>query len=144
MVFKKGEALGEHAEVFDTEMAGLHTVASETWDYISDTNTTPKPTNIIFYINNAAAIRMIFKGTYSKAQTHSRGFRKAVGKILENFPETKITISCCPGHSDIIGNKEADHTTKLASSQQPQYPDYKTQAYVAALHKRELLEVWRF
>ena len=62
MVFKRRESLGEHAEVFDMEMVGLHAAVLEAWDYINDMNTASKLTNII-YANNAAAIRRIFEGT---------------------------------------------------------------------------------
>ena len=44
----------------------------------------------------------------------------------------------------IIGNEEADKLAKSASLQNPTNPNYKTQAYMGTLHKRELLEEWRF
>ncbi len=143
-VFRQGEALGEHTKAYDTKMAGLQAAAEETKRFILDTWTEPKPKKIIFYADDSAAITKIFEGAHGKAQQHSKGFRRAIGSILSNNTEMKIAISWCPGHSGIIGNEEADKLAKSALLPTPLNPNYKTQAYVGALHKRELLEEWRF
>src|SRR5258708_23373087 len=125
-------------------MAGLRAAAEETKRFILNAWSEHTPERIIFYADNTAAITKIFEGAHGKAQQHSKGFRRAIGSILCNNTETKIAISWCPGHSGIIGNEEADKLAKSASLQNPTNPNYKTQAYVGALHKRELLEEWRF
>ena len=42
-----------------------------------------------------------------------------------------------------MGNEAADVLAKSGSLQRSQYPNYKSQAYVAALHRRELQEAWK-
>jgi len=71
-------------------------------------------------------------------------FRRNISKILDGNEDIKIAISWCPGHAGIVGNVRADELAKSGSSQPPLNPDYKSQAYIAALHKRELLEAWKF
>jgi len=143
-VFRQGGALGEHTEAFDTKMAGLWAAVEETKKFILDTQPELKPKRVIFYANNTTAITKIFEGAHRKAQQHSKGFRKAIGSILCNNTKTKIAISWCPGHSGIIGNEAVDKLAKSALLKTPMNPNYKTQAYVGTLHKRELLEEWRF
>ena len=126
-IFRGGEALGEHVEVFDTEMAGLHTAVIGARNYLKDNVDATSPNKIIFYADNSSAIRQIFEGSEGKAQAHSRGFRRTIREILDEFPDTKITISWCPGHCGIPGNEEADKTAKLASSHVPRNPNYKSQ-----------------
>src|SRR5258708_39515083 len=139
-VFRQGKVLGEHTEVYDTEMAGLRAAAEETRRYILDEWTETKPERIIFYADNSAAITKIFEGTHGKVQQHSKAFRRAIGTILRTNTKTKIAISWCPGHSSIIGNEEADKLAKSALLLNLMNPNYRTQAFVGALHKRELLE----
>src|SRR5258708_15474509 len=105
-VFRQGEVLGEHAEVYDTEMAGLWAAAEEMKRYILDVQTEPKPERVIFkfYADNLVAITKIFEGVHGKAQQHLKGFRRVIGLILCDNTETKFTISWCPDHSGIIGN----------------------------------------
>ena len=79
-----------------------------------------------------------------KPQSHSREFRRIVGKLLNESEDTQISISWCPGHRDVRGNKEADELAKLSSHQRPQNPNFKSQAYIHALYKREMLEAWVF
>ena len=93
-------------------MTGLQAVVVEAQIYIKDKNTFPKPRNIIFYANNSAAIRKIFKGSQGKAQVHSSSFRRAVEEIMKELPESRIAISWCPGHCSIPGNETADETAK--------------------------------
>ena len=86
------------------------------------------------------AIHRIFEGSPGKAQAHSKGFRWEICDILNSNEESKVAISWCLGHQGIIGNEEADNLAKLGSKLNPDRPNYKTQAYVVALHKWELLE----
>ena len=95
-VFQRSEALGEHVEVYDAKMVGLHAAAEEAWRYITCNETHPKPDNLIFYADNSAAISKIFEGSHGKAQAHSRAFRKNISKILNETERIKIAISWCP------------------------------------------------
>ena len=142
-VFRRSEALGEHVEVYDAKMVGLHAAVEEARRYITSNETHPKPNNLIFYADNSAAISKIFEGLHGKAQAHSRAFRKNISKILNKTKRIRIAISWCPGHARIIGNNKADKLAKSGALKQPLDPDYKSQAYIAMLHKQELLEAWR-
>ena len=51
------EALGEHVEVFNTEMAGLHTAAIGARNHLKDNVDTTSPNKIIFYVDNSSVIR---------------------------------------------------------------------------------------
>ncbi len=95
-------------------------------------------------MDNTGAIQRIFKGSPGKVQAHSRGFRKEIFNILNEDKEAMIAISWCPGHQGITGNKEADKLVKLGlgTKTHPDNPNYKTQAYIAALHKHKMLEAW--
>ena len=97
-------------------------------------------------MDNTGAIQRIFKGSPGKVQAHSRGFRKEIFNILNEDKEAMIAISWCPGHQGITGNKEADKLVKLGlgTKTHPDNPNYKTQAYIAALHKHKMLEAWRY
>ncbi len=117
--------------------------AEATRDYLLAEPLHPKPSNIIFYTDNAGAITRIFDGAPGKAQAHSRAFRKTIGKILREQDDTRIAISWCPGHSGISGNDAADALTKSGACLTPSNPEHKTQAYVAGLRKREMLEEWK-
>ena len=116
-------------------MAGLHAAAEEARHYITSNETHPKPDNLIFYADNSAAISKIFEGSHGKSQAHSRAFRKHISKILNETERRRIAISWCPGHAGIIGNDKADKLAKSGALKQPLDPDYKSQAYVAMLHK---------
>ena len=116
--------------MYDAEMAGLQAAAEEAFKYTTDPKTTQKPSKIIFYADNSAAIRKIFEGAQGKAQSHSREFRRHPG-CHQLVPRT-------PRH------KEADGLAKSSSHQRPQNPNFKSQAYIHTLCKRELLEAWRF
>src|SRR5258708_25467052 len=142
-VFKRSGALGEHTEVFDTEMMGLHVAAEATREFLLAEPPHLKPPNIIFYADNAGSITRIFDGAPGKVQAHSRAFRKTIRKIIKEQDNVRIAISWCPGHSGIIGNDAADDLTKSGVQLTPTEPGHKTQAYVAGLRKRELLEAWR-
>ena len=65
-VFHRAEALGKHVEVYDLEMAGLHTAAKAAWNFISNMEPPARPTNIIFYVDNTAAVSKIFEGTHGE------------------------------------------------------------------------------
>src|SRR5258708_2801435 len=125
-------------------MAGLHTAATEARRFIEDAPQEDKPHKIALYADNTGAIQRIFEGSPGKAQAHSRGFRKEICEILNADDEAVVAISWCPGHHGIIGNEEADKVAKSGAKLQPERPNYKTQAYIAALHKREMLEAWRY
>ena len=85
-------------EVFDAEMASLPVSAEEAFKYITDPETTKKPSKIIFYADNSTEIRKIFRGAQGKAQSHLRGFRRIISKLLNDSEDTQVTISWCPGH----------------------------------------------
>ena len=127
--------MGEHTEVFDVEMAGLHTVAIEARCFIKNVPTGNKLCKIVFYADNTGAIQRIFEGSTGKAQAHSQGFRQEIFNILNADKEARVAISWCPGHQGITGNEEADKLAKLGSKLPSVRPNFKTQAYITALHK---------
>src|SRR5258708_24324834 len=139
-VFETSGAMGEHTEVFDVEMVGLHMVAIETRCFIKSIPPDSRPHKIVFYADNMSTIQRIFKGSPGKAQAHSRGFRHEIFNILNTDDEAMIAISWCPGHQGIPRNEEADKLAKSGSKLPPERPNYKTQAYIMALHKREMQE----
>ena len=103
-VFRHGSALGKHTEVFNAEMAGL----SAAKKFILNSDPNLKPTHVIFYADNSSAISKIFEGLYGQAQEHSRNFRRTIGEILNDNPDSKVAISWGPGHTSITGNNKAD------------------------------------
>src|SRR5258708_31200892 len=141
-VFERKEALGEHSEVFDMEMAGLHAATIEARHFIKNETLNRRPHKIAFYADNTGAIHRIFKGSPGKAQEHSRGFRKEICKILNADMEAMVAISWCPRHQGIPSNEEANKLAKSGAKMPPERPNYKTQAYVTALHKHEMQEAW--
>ena len=85
--------------------------------------------------DNTGTIQRIFKGSPGKVQAHSQGFRQEIFNILNADEEARVAISWCPSHQGITGNEEADKLAKSGSKLPPVRPNYKTQAYVTALHK---------
>ena len=77
-----------------------------------------------------------------KAQKQSLTFRRHIKGILDEVKDALIAISWVPGHSSIVGNKEADRLAKEGAKLRPDQRDHKTQAFMASLHKREMLEEW--
>ncbi len=119
VAFTMKGALGEQAEVYDTEMASLSVAAKTTKQFILNGMWTQQPTHIVFYTDNSAAISCIHSGTLGKAQEHSLAFRKHIAEILNSVKEALVAISWAPGHSNIPGNKEADCLTKEGAKQHP-------------------------
>src|SRR5258708_2233652 len=144
VAFSTKGALGEQAEVFDTEMAGLSAVGKATKQFILNGEWAQQPTRIIFYADNSAAIACIHKGSPGKAQEHSLAFRNHITEVLNKVKDALVAISWVPGHSNIAGNKEADRLAKEGTKLRPRLRDFKTQAFMASLHKREMLEAWTF
>src|SRR5258708_12856586 len=64
-------------------------------------------------------------------------------KVIKEKVNGRIGISWGPGHLGIIGNDAADDLGKSGVRLTPTKPGHKTQAYIAGLRKRELLEAWR-
>ena len=99
IVFKRKEALGEHLEVFDTEMAGLHAATIKARHFIENKSLNRRPHKIAFYTDNTGAIQRIFEGSPGKAQAHSRAFRREICNILNADDETIVAISWCLSRS---------------------------------------------
>ena len=142
VAFTTKGALGEQAKVFDTKMAGLSAAAEIAKQFILNSPWTQQPTHIVFYADNSAAISHIHNGTLGKAQEHSLAFREHITEILNSVKEALIAISWVPGHSNIPGNEEADQLAKEGAKQCPTQCNFKTQAFMASLHRREMLEAW--
>ena len=141
-VFKAKGALGEQAKVYDAEMTGLCMAAEATKQFVLDRDWTQQPTHIVFYADNSVSILHIYKGTPGKAQKQSLTFRRQIKGILNKVKDVLIAISWVPRHSSIVGNKEADQLTKEGMKLRPDQHNHKTQAFMASLHKREMLEEW--
>ncbi len=141
-VFETNRAMGEHTEVFNMEMVGLHRAVTEARNFIENQPPDNRPHKIAFYTDNMGVIQRIFEGSPGKAQAHSRGFRREICNILNADEENMVAISWCPRHQGITGNEAADKLAKLGTKSCPENPNYKTQAYVMSLHKCEMLEAW--
>src|SRR5260221_8051201 len=137
-VFERKEALGEHMEVYDMEMVGLHAATIKARHFIKNKTPNRRPHKIAFYADNTEAIHRIFKGSPGKAQAHSRGFRKVICNILNADEEVMVAISWCPGHQGIRGNEPADKLANSGLKLHPEEPNYKTQPHVTATHKCEM------
>ncbi len=144
LVFEKQGALREQTKVFDAEMIGLSTARETAKLFILNGNWTHQLTQIIFYADNTAALTRIYKGTPGKAQAQSLAFRSHIGDILNEVENALVAISWVPGHTGIAGNKKVDQLAKEGTKRRPDRCDFKTQAFVSSLHKREMLEAWTF
>ncbi len=144
LVFEKQGALREQTKVFDAEMIGLSTARETAKLFILNGNWTHQLTQIIFYADNTAALTHIYKGTPGKAQAQSLTFRSHIGDILNEVENALVAISWVPGHTGIAGNKKVDQLAKEGTKRRPDRCDFKTQAFVSSLHKREMLEAWTF
>src|SRR5260221_2611628 len=67
-VFETNGAMGEHTEVFDTEMAGLHRAVNEAKNLIENQTPDHRPHKIAIYADYTGVIQRIFKGSPGKAQ----------------------------------------------------------------------------
>ncbi len=86
--------------------------AKETQKIVERDPGNAKPKNIIFYVDNIAAINTITSGTAHKAQEQSLAFRKMIRQILDEHKDIKMAVSWCPSHMGIPGNKRANHLVK--------------------------------
>ncbi len=89
-VFETSRAMGQHTEVFNAEMAGLHMAAIEARHFIKNEPPDNRPQKIAFCTDNTGAIQRIFKGSPGKAQAHSRGFRYEILNILNTDEEAMV------------------------------------------------------
>src|SRR5258708_7047737 len=69
--------------------------------------------------------------------------------MLNMMPLSRHTLSLQTGlhRQFILGTvipPTADKLAKLGAKLQPKWPNYKTQAYITALHKHKMLEAWRY
>ena len=97
-------SMGEHVEVYDTEMRALEAVAELIHKLINSETSTP-PSKIIIATNNMGALQWIFQGSPGKAQGSLITFSKHVLNILDQHKNTQFALTWCPGHFDIEGNE---------------------------------------
>ncbi len=133
-------------EVFNAKMYALQVVAKETQRLVERERdlSNVKPKNIIFYVDNVAAINTITSGTAHKAQEQSLVFRKTIGQILDEHTDTKMAISWCPSHMGLPGNERANHLAKSGAKKCSITPLPKTITHIVRQHKAELRETWTF
>src|SRR5258708_16170369 len=105
VAFSTKGALGEQAEVFDAEMAGLSAAGEATKQFILNGEWAQQPTHIVFYADNSAAIACIHKGSPGKAQEHLLAFRNHITEVLNKVKDSPIPISYVPAHFNIRENK---------------------------------------
>ena len=118
-VFEMKGALGEQAKVFNAKMTGLSVAGEAAKHFILNGDWIQKPSCIIFYMDNSAAISCIYKGTPGKAQEQSLTFRNHIKDILMETEDTLIAISWVPRHVNITGNEKADHLAKGGTKLRP-------------------------
>jgi hypothetical protein len=75
--------------------------------------------HITFYMDNTSAISSILDTSAHPCQAASLAFRKAARCLLCAHPDLRMTVTWCPGHVGIPGNKRADILAKLAVSLEP-------------------------
>src|SRR5260370_16993170 len=85
-----------------------------------------KLTRIIISSDNTGTLQQIFQGSPGKAQTSSTTFQHNILNLLDQHMDLCITITWCPGHSNIEGNKTATTLAKSGSHLTSRTPDYKT------------------
>ena len=142
-VFESQGAIGEHVEAYNAEMTGLRAAAEEVRRRMEDETITHKPNCIIFYADNTTALTRIFQAKPSKAQEHSREFRKTICRLIHDNDDIKIVLSWCPGHCGITGNEKANQLAKSGALLRPYNRRHKSLSFVEGLHKREMGETWK-
>ena len=133
---------GGRAEAYDAEMEALAQASSHIKTALT-TGTLNNVHTIHFFADNTGAIQRIFKGTPGKAQECSIRFRQDILTILDQFPNTNITVEWVPGHHNVQGNEIADRLAKSGSQLQTPRPAWSSYAYIKAAWKRALVDMWR-
>ncbi len=119
-VFETKGALGKQAKVFDAEMTGLSVAGEAAKHFILNGDWIQRPSHIVFYADNSAAVSHIYKGTPGKAQEQSLTFRNHIKDILKETEDTLIAISWVPGHVNITRNEKTDCLTKEGTKLRPE------------------------
>ena len=104
--------MGGRVEVYDAEMAGLMMGVKIAVDYA---RSHAQIKHLHFYTDNSAAIKAIFDPKPRSGQHYVSTFYTTIVKFLDDDPNHQLSISWCPGHADILGNKRADELAKEAN-----------------------------
>ena len=122
-------------------MKALEVTAKMLHNLLSNTDPTA-PSRVVISSNNTGALYRIFNGSPGKAQASSLTFHNNILNLLDQNENLHITLTWCPGHLDIEGNKRADELAKSGSFLIPKNPIYKSLSYIGSLHKCEISEEW--
>src|SRR5258708_16033257 len=84
--------MGEHVEVYDTEMKALEVAAELIHELVNIKMTTP-PTKIFITTDNIGSIPWIFQGSPGKAQSSLITFHKHILDILDQHENMQFAIT---------------------------------------------------
>ncbi|CAA7267947.1 unnamed protein product [Cyclocybe aegerita] len=131
--------IGERAEVYDAEMAGLMMGARMAVKYA---RSHPQINNIYFFADNTAGVRAIFNPKPRTGQLYAARFHKKICHFLDENPEHQMSVSWCPGHTNIKGNERADELAKEATTLQWNAPIGTTRAHAIRWAKLSSERLW--
>lgn len=124
---------GKRVTSYDAEMLAL-AIASR---HILNTPPPSTRSEVNIFSDSIAALKNITDPSPHPAQAFSLIFITNITSALERFPDLKITLDWCPGHSKVAGNERSEFSpTRLdrfaVSSDTPQAPTSK-QSITSAL-----------
>lgn len=105
--------MGGSAEVYDTELMGLTIGLNEAITYVKNH---PDIKHIYIYADNVSALSAVIDPKPCQGQLLAHVFYRNTLKWLDTSPTHHLSLSWCPGHSKIRGNKRADQLAKEATS----------------------------
>jgi len=129
-VFSRKMGMGGRAKVYNGEMAGLALGTKMASNF--DQNH-PDITQIYYFVDNSAAVGVIFDPKPQPGQLYAAKFHWRMVKFLDDNATHTIEINWCCSHCKIQGNDRADEPAKEATQMAWNTPIGTPRAY--ALHR---------